>query len=195
MWDRIILKREYYLENKVKYKYTTGIQSSAKKREFIILEEDIYSVDIKINRGQSLEKKVQEVVFSEFNGDYNYVFDYKKINSSTYRIYAIKCGNRLSKLWNAKKPNRILPIQEKINKIIKKQIKDKKYIAIVMYEEYFYLIRNDNKHIVSSDVSLELSSLIEKVKGEVFYSDKEVSKWVKYSEEHIFNFEVSKIEL
>lgn len=134
-----------------------------RKRYIIILDEDIYVKKISINTKSILNYEITKIKEESFGKDEEYLIDYNinKKENIVY-IYAIKGGNKVSKLCYGAKKAQVVPLQFYVMRKLKTKIKDKVYGFIFKYSDNYYYYFFNKGFVEESYVLKDVESLMKK---------------------------------
>ncbi|AOR23922.1 hypothetical protein [Clostridium taeniosporum] len=159
----------------------------SKNREFIIVEEELYSKHFTENIKKShIYAYIEYKLSKEFhkNNDilYHYQYDRKK---SLISIYSIKGGNRLEALSKGSNNIEVIPIQFLIKEIITEILEKNKsdFSCIVYFYGFYYYLELEDNNFHRTFVENDLDILINRInsfgrvdngKENIFYIDRNI---------------------
>lgn len=154
-----------YKDEEYDYSDFLKISRYIKKPVFIILNQDIYVRKIKVNSKKIDEDTINKIKELEFGKEEDFLIDYEVGENKEYiYMYALREGEKISKLSKYSKELKVIPIQVQYKKKFEKLIHKKSYQCIFYYLDVFYYLNVENKRIKICSIYRKLDDALEFIK-------------------------------
>lgn len=186
----LFIKENLILYNNLTYDYTSIMEEKnlSSKRIFIILDEDLYIKRLNLeNNKRRSTLKIQDIINEKFGFSKDYLFNYILLKKGReLNLYAVKGGNRISKLISSGISVKIVPIQVHVFNLMKNIIKIRNFDIIFHYSNTYYYVSINENNINSTFLAKSKDLLINKLTNSILENSLFIDEKIKDDFEKVF---------
>ena len=175
-----LLKGDSVIHNSKIYELDMFIKDfkCPKRMDIYILDEDLFIHDYPITTKLYKNNTIDNIIKSVFGTDEDYLFDYKlDYKNKLVNIYAIKGGNRVSRLCANSTCIEVTPLQFEIWRKVKRKFKYRDYKLIYLFNGTYYFMEFKNRKLNKSFVKYVLDDIKDVIRnsdGNKIYIDSKI---------------------